>query len=523
MNQQPVAPRSYPDIAYSRGMARRALTRADTQVCPYLVSIVSAILSIMLLCQGALADDRDNLVVAVGRDAYITAGPRTNLGRYPLNANIFEALTTFDQHFRLQPCLATSWEYQGERTWLFRLRQGVRFHDGSLLNATAVRASLERQAQAGTLLFSFERITEPDEYTVAITTTEKNLILPYILSHPYMGITGSTGPDKKPIGTGPFHFVRYDKDRLLEVARNIEYWGDKAQSTGIIFRFLPDHAARLMAFLAGEADILSEIPWELLPQLQANKNCQVSTSPLGTYTGLMLSAQGALKDKAVRKAVAMAVDRKAINQALWHGLGDTRQTLLAPSFLGTSADLISDTAYQPEKARELLRGKRISLRLIAGFPDAETHGMLPELLQAQLAAAGIAVQLQKISDTGLYHSLMKAHKGDLWLEKGNLNSADLTFLPHLLFHPDGFYPKQLGTPAGSKRFCSLLAQARASRNDEAFRKNTALALQEIIAEERLFIPLAELPFVLAAQRNVQVPELHPTLLSIRWDRFAVQE
>ena len=147
--------------------------------------------------------------------------------------------------------------------------------------------------------------------------------------------------------------------------------------------------------------------------------------------------------------------------------------------------------------------------------------MLPELVQAQLGAAGIAVQLQKISDTGLYHSLMKAHKGDLWLEKGNLNSADLTFLPHLLFHPDGFYPGQLGTPAGSGQFRSLIAQARAARSDEDFRKYTALALREIIAEERLFIPLAELPFVLAARLKVQVPDLHPTLLSIRWDQFAL--
>ncbi|MCI5196507.1 MAG: hypothetical protein D3919_09800 [Candidatus Electrothrix sp. AW5] len=500
---------------------RDTACRVPTRPC---VRLITVLLCIVLLCRvtTAQAGDRDKLVVAVGKDAYITAGPRTNLGRYPLNANIFEALTTFDQHFRLQPCLALSWEYQGERTWLFRLRRNVRFHDGSPLTAAAVQASLERQAKAGTLLFSFERITAPDKYTLAITTPEENLILPYILSHPYMGITGSAGPGNKPVGTGPFRFVRYKKDQLLEVARNTEYWGDKAQSAGIIFRFLPDHAARVMAFLAKEADVLVDIPWEVLPQLRNRPGCRMYTSPPGTYTGLMLSTQGVLKDKAVRQAMAMALDRKAINQALWQGMGTTRPTLLAPSFLGASADLLPDMPYNPTKAKALLKGKTVSLRLIAGFPDAESHGMLPELLQAQLAAAGIRVQLQKISDTGLYHSLMKAHKGDLWLEKGNLNSADLTFLPHLLFHPDGFYPKQLGTTAGTEQFCTLIAQARATRSDEAFRKYTALALQEIIHEEMLFIPLGELPFVLAAQAKVQVPELHPTLLSIRWDRFAVQ-
>ncbi|MCI5179978.1 MAG: hypothetical protein D3911_11790, partial [Candidatus Electrothrix sp. AW3_4] len=146
--------------------------RVPTRPC---VRLITVLLCIVLLCRvtTAQAGDRDKLTVAVGKDAYITAGPRTNLGRYPLNANIFEALTTFDQHFRLQPCLAVSWEYQGERTWLFRLRRNVRFHDGSPLTATAVRASLERQAEAGTLLFSFERITAPDKYTLAITTSEE--------------------------------------------------------------------------------------------------------------------------------------------------------------------------------------------------------------------------------------------------------------------------------------------------------------------------------------------------------------
>ena len=326
---------------------------------------------------------------------------------------------------------------------------------------------------------------------------------------------------EKPVGTGPFSFVRYEKDRLLEVARNTDYWGEKAQSSGIIFRFLPDNAARVMAFLAKEADILADIPWEILPQLKDNPSCRVYTSPLGTYTGLMLSGKGVLEDKAIRRAVSMAIDRKAINEALWQGQGDTRQTLLAPSFLGESAALIPDIPYNPAQARTLLNGP-VSIRLVAGFPDAEAHGMLPELLQAQLGAAGIKLELDKLSDTGLYHSWMKAHKGDLWLEKGNLNSADLTFLPHLLFHPEGFYPRQLGTLAGTEQFCSLIAQARAGQSDADFRKYTALALQSIIHEELLFIPLAELPFLIAAQPHIEVPELFPTLLTIRWDRFKLQ-
>lgn len=474
-------------------------------------------LAALLICSAALAGE-DKLTVALGKDEYITAGPRANLGKYPLNAKIFESLTTFDQHFRLLPCLAVSWTQPDRKTWRFVLREGVRFHDGSPLDAAAVRRSFEQQAQSGTLLFEYESLKDIAANILEITTPQEDRILPYILSHPYLGIT-KTG-SKEPVGTGPLQFVRYEKDQLLEVKRYEDYWGDQAKNAGLVFRFLPDNAARMMAFQAGEADILADLPWEALPELQANSGITLRTSPVGSYVGLMLSGKGATAEKSVRQAIALALDRQAISKAVWHGLGETRQTLLAPSFLGSHEELLADLPCNPAKAKELLGGRTISLALISGFPNANAHGILPEILQAQLQAAGFEVRLQKINDAGLYHSMMKAGKGDLWLEKGSVNSADLTFLPHLLFHPEGYYPKQLGTAAGTVTFVDHIAKARAAESDDALRRNTALALKEIITEELLFIPLAELPFLLAIQNNVQVPELHPTLLTTRWDLFA---
>lgn len=477
-------------------------------------------LAALLFCAAAHAGD-GKLTVALGKDDYITAGPRANLGKYPLNANIFESLTTFDQHFRLLPCLAVAWEYKGGRTWRFTLREGVRFHDGSPFNAAAARRSVEQQAQSGASLFEYESVKEIAANILEITTPQENMILPYILSHPYLGITK---PDsKEPVGTGPFQFVCHEKDQLLEVKRNDAYWGEKAKSAGVVFRFMPDSAARLMAFQAGEADILADLPWEALPEMRADGSITLRTSPTGSYVGLMLSGRGVTAEKKIRQAVALALDRQEIGKAVWHGFGETRQTLLAPSFLGGHADMLADQPHDPAKAKELLGGRTVSLALISGFPSANAHGMLPEILQAQLQAAGFAVQIQKINDTGLYHSMMKEGKGDLWLEKGSVNSADLTFLPHLLFHPEGYYPKQLGAAAGTAAFAGFIAKARAAENDDDFRRNTALALKEIIAEELLFIPLAELPLLLAAKPDVQAPELHPTLLATRWAAFAKQD
>ncbi|NJL60230.1 MAG: hypothetical protein HC887_11960 [Desulfobacteraceae bacterium] len=201
------------------------------------------------------------------------------------------------------------------------------------------------------------------------------------------------------------------------------------------------------------------------------------------------------------------------------GYGEIRQTLLAPSFLGEHAELIKDFPYQPETAKKILNGKKVSLTLVSGFPNANVHGSLPEIIQSQLKNIGIEINIIKVSDVGLYHAMRKEHKGDLWLEKGNNNSADLTFLPHLLFHPKGFYPGQLHTVSGSEQFCQFIEKARNIHEAGQIGKYTALALQEIIHNEILFIPIAELPFMMAAQANIKVSVLYPTLLTTQWRGF----
>ncbi|NJL60229.1 MAG: hypothetical protein HC887_11955 [Desulfobacteraceae bacterium] len=279
--------------------------------------LIQSVIIIMFLGIFSCVSAKENkLVVAVGKDDYITSGPRVNLGRYPLNANIFESLTTFDEQFRLRPCLAESWEYKGNKTWRFHLKKGVKFHDGSLLDAAAVRLSLENQAKSGTLLFDFVRIDDSLKDSIDITTTEENLILPYILSHPYLGIVK---PAKIPVGTGPFCFVRYERDQYLEVGKNENYPGEKAKTDRIIFRFISDNSSRLMAFESGEADILADVPYETVPSLKENRQYAIHLSAVGSYTGIMLSTAGELKDKNIRKAIAMSLDRNAINRALWQG------------------------------------------------------------------------------------------------------------------------------------------------------------------------------------------------------------
>ena len=293
------------------------------------------------------------LRVAVGVDHYCSAGPRKNLGRYPLNAGIFETLTTFDHRYQLEPCLATSWEYLGGRTWRFHLRKGVKFHDETPFTAGSVKTALEMLDQGGASLLSFEKIAVTNAYTLELTTRDENLMTPYILANPFMGIER---PSKKPVGTGPFRFKEYKRGRYLLVERNKAYWGEVSGTEGVVFRFIPDAVTRELAFTNGEVDVAVKLPKNRLDFLESCKDKRVLLSSPGTYVALLLSPKGLLKDPSLRKAVAMGIDKRKLAQALWSGIYSESKTLLPPGLLGEAASIMKGVPFDPEAASRLLKG-----------------------------------------------------------------------------------------------------------------------------------------------------------------------
>ncbi len=453
------------------------------------------------------------LLVVVGKDGYVTDGPQCNLGRYPLNADIFEALVAFDPQLRIKPGLALRWHYMGNKRWRFWLRENVRFHDNTPFDGAAVRAFFLRMGRTGSSLLDLKSVEVRSSHVIDLTTKKENLILPFVLSHPYLGVGRDGNP---PVGTGPFKFSKYQSGQYLEVRRNGDYWGTPAREERLRFRFRSDRNGRMLDILSGEADIVTDLPWEALPDLKARKGYRLHVSSRGTYVGLMVNPRGVLKEPEVRKALQLGIDRKTINQVVWNGLGETQSALIDGDFLRPRDQPLAPPPFAPQKALRLLKGSKPSVTLVAGFPNADVHGPLPELLADQFRQLGVATKIVSVSDMGLYHRKMKNGDGDLWLEKGNLNSADITFLPHLLFHPDGYYAAQLSMPAGAAPFCASLEAAMTAENGDDMRKHTVTALNEIIGKQALFIPLATLPNLMAAKKNVVMPSLHPTLMAMRW-------
>lgn len=478
-------------------------------------------------------------------DGYqVRGGGGGQVGQYPLNANIFESLIQMDSSYGLVPALATKWELRGTSTWRFTLRRGVRFHNGDLFDARAVKYTFDRIAEdgGGTAGLRAGGTTIVDDHTVDVTPDRENMRLPAQIVHSeYSILAPGSDPADKPIGTGPFRFGGYRPEEHITVHRFDGYWASTANLDTIIFNFLPDSNSRRLALEAGDVHLITEVPSEAVAALRS-QGFAIPRSTAGAYEAFYQNISGAngytiLSDRTVRKAVALSIDRNALVDGLYEGLAAEEQTLVPSRLLGEHAALVEGHSYDPAAAGRLLDqagwtsgaggirskdGRPLRLELVNGFPSADVHGDVPTFLQGQLAKVGIEVEIVTMPDSPSYSDRLGAKEGDLWLEQGSQNDADPAFLPALLFWQEGYFgqnPYQpLFAPTGS--FNDLIEQAIAAREEDRAKELTAQALHLLVDELVIPVPLAGIINVQAADATLRNYRPHPSQLQTRFDTVA---
>ena len=490
-------------------------------------------LILVLALAGAASPQQ--LIVAAGPDTSPSGAFQARLGVYPLNVNVAEPLVRLTPEYRVEPQLATSWEYLGRNTWRFHLRKGVRFHDGQPLTAEAVRWSIAQQIKGGFTSFPLKEdaVRVVDPLTVDFTTTEPDLRLPEQLVHPnYSIFAPGTDPRTKPVGTGPFRFVEYRPYDRIAVTRNEEYWGEKARLERILFRFLPDPTTRVLALLAGEVDFVMDVSREQVAAVQARPDLKLVRAPVGQMMSLQLNAHGKPpytipSDRSVRRAIALSIDRRQLVHDVWRDEAQVLRAMTVPAILGRFAERLHGFDFDPAEANRLLdqagwtrgaggvrrKGSRpLQLTLIA---NPEIDAAAVELLQAQLRSAGIDVRWERLPDVASFAARGNRGECDLNLAAANQNDANPLFLPALIYYSKSLRPFVRWYAVG-EAFDKVVDAGLAALDPDSARQLAAEAMRLATDEEAIQVPVAGLFRIYAAASSVAGFVPHPSQTNQSW-------
>ena len=478
--------------------------------------------------------------------------------------NIFEGLVKYKAGTTsIEPCLATSWEISEEgKEIIFHLRKGVKFHDGTDFNADAVIFSFARQYDTNhpyheygkwyyfNYMFNdIEVLEKIDDYTVKLVLKRSNASIMTSLAMFTVSIVSPANAEKykedatkNPNGTGPFRFVEWVKSDHITLEANEEYWQGRPKLDKLVFRFIPDASARLMALEVGEVQGIEYPNPDDFDRINKNKDLVLMVQA-GMNTGYMAINTGygyidenkngirdldseplvktpgylePLTKKKVRQAINMAIDKQSIVDNIYMGAAVKAKNGMPPFMLGYNDD-VEDYPYDPERAKALLTE--------AGYPDGFEvilHVMpvsrpymvdppkIGEAIQSYLAAVGIKVKLYQV-DWGTYLQVTKEGKHQMCLLGWIGDNGDPDNFMNIAYATNG---ASIGV-AGNLAFYTndkaqeLLSSAVATYDDEK-RATYYKKVQEIIHEDAGWVYLVHSTQNMVFRNNIKGFSLSPT-------------
>jgi len=325
--------------------------------------------------------------------------------------NVFEGLVRFDRNGTIVPALATAWTVSGNGlTWRFTLRDGVTFHDGSPFTVDDVLAKFERARNPDSghvnqgYYAAVADVAAADERTIVFTLTRPSRSLLYNLARPDAIIFPAALAEtqrSQPVGTGPFRFARYVEGSEVRLERFDGYWNPSLPYLdAATFRIISDANARVAALQAGDIDLIGgAVPAEQVRLLAANPALKVASgTATAEITVAMNNSRPPFDDLRVRQAITHAIDKSAIVEGAFFGLGTVIGTHMSPSE-PYYVDLTGTYPYDPERARALLAEAGYANGLSFDFELPEPYAIerrTGEVIAQQLREVGINVNLSVV-------------------------------------------------------------------------------------------------------------------------------
>lgn len=468
----------------------------------------------------------DHMVIAMPQIPTIIEpqGINNAIDRYV--GNVFETLLKADQKTgELKPGLAESWCRLSPDTVEFKLRSGVRFHDGTPLTADDVvftfgpeRFSGEKapgRAVAWEFLGNLKEVVKVDDLTVRVTMKAPDPMIERRFSARTSEIISEDGWKaaggwekwlKAPVGTGPYRIASFKTGNRLELTRFDGYWGKTAPAAKVSFVEVPELSARVAGLRSGEFDLITEVPPDQVKPLSADGRIDVTGGAIDNIYGLVFDCKSSavMQSKELRQAILHAIDRDILVNALFAGRTSTADNFQSKTFGELYLTTAGEKLYDPAKARALVKasgykGEPIVWRIQAGYYTQEL--VVTQAVASMLKAAGLNVKIEVKENW----TQVEAPGRDRMINNASFSAYYPDPVAQLWrrLKPSSFWVQNgyVADSAEYRRFCELGEKLETSV-DPAERKSAWGEMLKVFSQNPWACPLYSLPMLYAKQKNV---------------------
>lgn len=456
-----------------------------------LLALLTLVLALSAL-QTAPTKAQGTLRVALGTTLSQLDPAKTTIGdEYVYVHLVFNGLSRIDPDMTVKPDLAESWTASDDlKTWTFKLRQGVKFHHGRVLDADDVVATMKRildpatGSRARTNLTMVDKVTALDLQTVRFDLNISYAGFADVFADRQLRIVPKDKLDElstNPIGTGPFRFKSWSPGDRLELVRNPDYFEPGLPKLdGVTLRILPESAARMVALESGAVDIVWSMPYESVEKFKNHATVRIDSVSTPTWDGVILNnTRPPFNDVRVRQALALTVDKAAIVELALFGQGDPTFSPIPPSHPYFNTAL----KFNPP---DIAKAKKLLAE--AGYPNGFDVAMqVPQEREQRVRvgvavrdmarAAGIRINIERVPFAS--YTANVAGKAQMFVD-GYFARPTIDTAVYPFYHSTGSWNDQLWHYKDA-RVDQLLDEARKT-NDEAGRKALFEKFQAIVEE-----------------------------------------
>ncbi|WP_281685127.1 ABC transporter substrate-binding protein [Thalassobaculum salexigens] len=462
----------------------------------------------------------------------------TAVNDFRILMNVYDGLVRYKPgSLEVEPALAESWTVSDDGTvYTFTLRDGVTFHDGSALDAEAVKFNFDRMLDeshpfhdTGPFPLSFffgsvDSVEAPDPKTVVFRLKEPYAPFLSNLAYPTGLIVSPAaveehGEDfgRNPSGTGPFKFVEWESNAKVVVEANPDYWGGAPDLKAVVFRPITDANTRVAEMLSGGIDVMVEVPPDNLSTFADDASYTVFEQAGPHLWFLILNAkEGPMADRKVRQAVNYAIDKKALVENVLQGTAAIAAGPTPPAFAWAYNEALEPYPHDPEKAKALLKEAGAEGASLTFYVTEGGSGMLDPIamgsaIQADLAEVGLDVTIETYEWNTFLGKVNPGLEGKADMAEMAWMTNDPDTLPYLALRTDAF-PDKGGFNSGyysNPKVDTLLEDARKA-TDQAERARLYKEMQEIVHEDAPWAFIANWKQNAVTSTRVEGFELQPS-------------